>query len=984
MMTPSSNEMWENSVRKWRPSWDQTRLFVRVTGMRSVQQMKWLAGHQVYKNATDLILNAPTSTAYHKHIQEFHYLKCISLENFPPLQNFSALKKNTRPVPRLRLSYTDLLKPSFVDLMRYLGTTELELTGIREIDDEFWIKLCTLLPGLTSLSIREVELPESFFDDYLPQMTQLKKLSLSAFHRNLLSLSSLDVSALKSLTWLEIGDVDLESLPTGFSELTSLEGLKITNTPLRHLTEVASHSNDAPQKLAGAVGNIFLGLRHLDLSNNGLEFLPAIPGHMCLETLVVRNVDVKKIPGCYYTPTLKVLDLSGSALELLDKNRFRQLKALKELDLSFTRLRELPDEKQDAEILEKLNLRGLTELRQLPAWLSDCTALKELNLGHLRLKEFPSPLLLKRECKVYDEVDISHVWKNEPEEDREKDLCRILIGGLRQNTIDPQLLIMNNRSLLQQYVEAKDKRPIRRGNLIFLGDPDVGKSRLAEQVTEVSLSDWKQFSGMKILDDSLAYENMFLQSGISRKEQPTRMSRVRVVEMSGYYAAQLIHSFFLTNHSLYVIVLRDGEDLQKRALYWAKLVEAYAPNGHIILAVWYDGTIHHRLDISLLRLSVWMDKSPEIIYLDRSDADLDWRTELDQMIVRSLHGLMLDTLCLPDAWIQLLSHLEQLLETRMLLPQDMFDQLVDNYIPQKGEDTGKEDLKRYLLTFEAATVGQLAHVPGEQREARRMLYHTDWLSEGLYLLTRQLYQTGKCITTVEQSWETLVDLAQHSYSRTQAEILLNFCATHELCVPLASPEKQYFFPSFTQDEYEDVENERAMVQDVEQIRSDLHTVHYIVRCPLLSRMMLTRLMVKIYQEAMREGVDWKECQIAQTMLLLKFHDDRTLLVLGESGVSTELHFYFSSSTNDPLQEEGWHHSVFQNFRAVLELLPEHLIQRYQIAVERTSGSLQDPRFAQRAEISLDDLAGCQRAGYSSYFCGKLNRSYRLQEFTMID
>ena len=79
----------------------------------------------------------------------------------------------------------------------------------------------------------------------------------------------------------------------------------------------------------------------------------------------------------------------------------------------------------------------------------------------------------------------------------------------------------------------------------------------------------------------------------------------------------------------------------------------------------------------------------------------------------------------------------------------------------------------------------------------------------------------------------------------------------------------------------------------------------------------------------------------------------------------------------------WHHSVIEHFRTVLELLPEHLVQRYHIAVERTVGNLKDPRFVQRAEISLDDLSGCQQAGYSSYFCGKLNRSYRLQEFTII-
>ena len=942
--------------------------------------LKKLAAHPDYEAATDLILNAPTSTAYYRYLQDFQRLETLRLENFSPLQNINPPPDNTRPIPNLSLAYTDLLEPSFVELMQFFGTTGLELTGIREIDDQFWRKLCDMKLNLTSLSIREVELPENFFESYLPQMENLERLSLSAFCRKPLALSALNVSTLKNLTWLEIGDVDLEYLPAGFSELKRLEGLKITNTPLGHLTEASPRMDDIQRKGQKAM-SIFLRLRHLDVSNSGLTALPTFPEQMSLETLVARNVDVKRLPKCYYTSALKILNLSGSALESLDKNRFGQLKKLKELDVSFTQLSELPEGKENAGSLEKLNLRGLTKLHRLPTWLSDCVGLKELNLGHLHLEEFPSQLLLRKECKVYDEVD-SQVWEDDHEEDDEEDLCRILIGGLRQNTIDSQLLLTNDRMLLRRYVEAEDKRPICRGNLIFLGDPDVGKSRLAEKVTEVSLSDWKQFGGMKILEDPLAYENMFLQSGISGKELPARMSKLRVMEMSGYVAAQFIHPFFLTNHSLYVIVLRDGEDLQKRALYWSKLVEAYAPNGHIILAVWYDRVVHHRLDVSLLSLSVWLDKSPEVIYLDQADEDLEWRAELDRMIVCGLHGLMLDTLCLPDAWIRLLSHLEQLLETRMLLSQDMFDQLVNNYI-SKTEDTGREALRRYLLAFEAGTVGQLAHVAGYQQGAGGMLYHTDWLSEGLYLLTRQLYETGEYTTTVEKAWEALVDSAQHNYSRTQVKILLDFCATHELCFRLLEGNGEYWFPSFISSKNKDPEEEREESQAAEQIRSDPHSTHYIVYCPLLSRMMLSQLMVKIFQDE-RNHIRWDECYLKQTMLLLTFQDGRKLLVLGENGAATELHFYFFSPAGYPqYDEEEWHRSVIWHFYAVLELLPEHLVQRYQIVVERTLGNLKDPRFVQRAEISLPDLAGYQWAGYSSYFCGKLNRSYRLQEFTII-
>lgn len=944
-----------------------------MTSLGNIYTLKKLAAHPDYKDVTDLILNVPTSTAYHKYLYEFQRLNRLRLENFSPLQNIPPPSESPRSIPELSLAYTDLLEPSFVELMQYLGTTSLELTGIREVDDQFWRDLCDKRPELTSLAIREVELPEIFFESYLPRMKNLKRLSLSAFCRNPLALSMLNVSELKDLTCLEISDVDLEYLPTGFSELKELESLKITNTPLRHLAE----AEDTPRKMSDPAAAIFLKLNHLDISNSGLEVLPSFQDQMSLETLVSRNVDVTKLPKCYYTPTLKVLDMSGSALESLDKSKFNQLDALRELDISFTQLCELPEKKEQVDTLEKLNVRGLTELRQLPEWLSDCVNLKELNLGHLHLKEFPSRLLLRRMCRVYDAVD-SQVWEEEPKED----LCRILIGGLRQNEIDPQLLLMNDQALLRRYAEAEDKHPIGRGNLIFLGDPGAGKSRLAEQVAEMSLSDWKQFGGINILDDSLAYENILLQSGISQRELSSRMFKVRIMEMSGYDAAQLIHPFFLTNHSLYVIVLRDEEDIQKRALHWSRLVEAYAPNGHIILAVWYNGVLHHRLDLSLLRLNVWMDTNPEVIYLDRADEDLAWKMELDRMIVHGLHGLMLGTLHLPDSWIRLLSHLEQLLETRMLLSQDMFNQLVDYYIPQTVGDESRENLKNYLLAFEAGTAGQLAHVPGDQRGMGKMLYHTDWLSEGLYLLTQQLYDTGECTMTVERAWDALMDSSQHSYSRAQVKILLDFCVIHDLCFRLPEDRRKYVFPSFMSPEDKDLKEEHEVSTAAEQIRSDPHAVHYTIRCPLLSYMMSAQLMNKIFRDATENHAKTlTKCWFWQTMFLAFFGDGRKLLTLGENGAATELHLYFSCPAGYPQQkEEQWHRLVIGHFRAVLGLLPEHLVQRYQIAVEKTVGNLKDPRFVQRTEIFLDDLAGCQQAGYSSYFCGRLNRSYRLQDF----
>ena len=864
-----------------------------------------------------------------------------------------------------------------------ISASEVEITSIDEITLDFWKAFVKRKIQTIALSIDKVELDSEFLLTIFPQMQTLQRLSLSAFCNTPAILQTLDLSTLDKLKELEISNVNLQYLPRGISGLSHLQCLSLSNLPIKKLAEM-------PDKKASQGGvprveeiyGILKQLKILNISHAELTALPAFSEPLQLQQLRVSSIGISRLPNCYYTTDLEVLELPNSHIQELNPVAFMRMEKLRILDVSFSMIRELPPRAACQHTLRKLNLRGLPNLKRLPVWVAECDNLEKLNLAQDQLDEFPTGILQKRNCQFYEDVDGSHSANRK----RSKYTC-IYIGGLRQNTIDTKLLLTNHAPLLKGYVAARNKRPICRGNLILMGDLGVGKTTLAEMLTGIALSEWQDCFGIRLLDDQLAFENIVSQSGLSRQQRPKDHIKVRFMHMSGTLSAQLIHPLFLTNHSLYLIVL-DGtqEQMQTRALYWARIVESYAPNGHIVFVVWSDVVAGQGLSLPLLRQNVWMERDPEVVYLTRSEGEKSPDcTRLCQTIVEGILSLMLAVLPFPESWIQLLSHFERLLESRLALQQDIFDQLLERYVTQeKLRDNEQKYLQKYLLTFEQETVGQTARVLSQTGSAQLVFYQTGWLSEGLYRLSEYAWIHGGVVSSPHALWEYLIDSAFHGYSLAHAEQLLQFCVEQNLCYA-TEYRRRYVFPGLSSELYREVlpeDDSKGLPLLIHAPFSSNTTEHYLVRCPLLSRTMISQMSVILRQKyTPTEKMTFLSGQDGFFLRVPK--SGTALLVLGSVGASVELHIYFwanSQSSEAANQLTALIHSTFQAFREVLRPLPTYFANQYEMCLERTVGNSEDPRFTQKAIISFEEISGYLSAGRDTYFNGVLNRTYEIQSF----
>lgn len=956
---------------------------LRVQGLRNIKLLPRLA--KSYPDTEELVLEEPSTPNYYKQLKGFGALKKLSLENVAYIYDLSEefrdlFERVEFPrVPRLRLAHTPMLDRAFAALARLFEAEELELSGVGVVTEDFWLEIGPLLPGLTALSIQEIEMPPEFFSEHLPRMRRLKRLSLSAFCSNSNLLPKLDLSNLTELEELEISKVGLSALPGGFSRLRALKRLNISNVPMTELGDAGSSSKSAP-RLFEESAQVLRGLEVLDISGTRLRRLPGNLEAMRLREFRASSTMLASLPKGFLPGELEVLEVPNSSLEELREADFARLTALRRLDVSYTQLKSLPVSAACQKTLRELRLQGISGLRQLPAWVEDCVNLEELDLRQLHLDEFPEKLLLRP--MRYDDQDAAeapHAFRfNDPDSRtnsprallsgplKEERRCRVLIKGIRLRTLDPKLLLTNDQSLLRAYVNAA-KRPIRRGNLIFLGDSGAGKRTLMERVTGTSASEWEHCFGMNILEDAFAYENLVRLAGC----RPSGSMRVRMMEMSGRSAAQFIHPLFLPNHSLYVILLdgRQKAQVQERAVWWARLVEAYAPNAHIIFAVRQDAASMEGLNIPLLRREVWMDREPEAVYLTGEEPPEEG--DLCRKIVDGLQSLMLAELCLPEPWVRLLSHFEQLLETRMMLPQSLFGQLMERYIRPDGEGGNEGRLREYLLAFEGETAGRMAHV--SVQDAENMFFHTDWLGEGLYRLMDYVRSHGGEVRSPQAFWETLVDSAQRSYSLAHARLLLDFCVRQRFCY---QKENTYVFPGFTSE----LEHEDQCQRLTQVIQTDERARHFIVHCPVLSQLMLAQLITGIIDDKRIADV-----YSGQAGLLYIASSAGALLLLGRTGTSVDLHVHFSSEVKKgnlftPSVQLVLKNAVFDTLRQVLAPLPDHLRRQYRISIERSVGNLADLRSARLAEIPLEELAGYAAAGRSTYFCGTLNQSFWINHF----
>ena len=314
---------------------------------------------------------------------------------------------------------------------------------------------------------------------------------------------------------------------------------------------------------------------------------------------------------------LESLDLSGT--QTSDLTPLQGLRALKSLKLIGTLVSNLTP------------LRGLRTLKSLDlsgTQVSDLTPLRGLErLEYLNLRDCDLRTIPR---EIYERLQVIHMddWFYE------EGLC---LYGATLST-QPISIFTESAAAIRAYYDAP-KIPVRESKVIFLGDGGAGKTHTIKRILN------------KGNDDNIGTDvtlGISIQS-YTAHEGRTDEFKINFWDFGGQENMHAMHRCFLTERTLYVVVINNRWDLDQQARYWLDNIHSFAPDSPVILAVnLWEGIHKYGLDTN--RLHRDYPNLVEVQPYAAKGADNGNFTALTNLIVEQAEKLDSCAMELPEEW----------------------------------------------------------------------------------------------------------------------------------------------------------------------------------------------------------------------------------------------------------------------------------------------------------------------------------------------
>jgi len=364
---------------------------------------------------------------------------------------------------------------------------------------------------------------------------------------------SRDMGKLPGLRKLLLRDNRLLDTIERLDRLTELEELTITNCSrltelpgLGKLTKLASLCIYGCSSLTALPGLDKL-TRLTALFLYECDSLTALPGLEKLTSLTSLNLSdcskLTSLPGVEKLIGLTYLNLFGcSGLTALPG--LENLTGLTSLDLSHCRgLAAIPDGIRRMQALRLLNLRSM-ELAELPDWLPEITERFTLNWNY---RSGEKKAVVSLEDTTVEGVDMS--------------------------------IFEQPHEMVVKWFEERKKGDIQQLNeikVVFLGDGEAGKSHTIARL-------------MNDGGDPVGYMDKSTPGIVikhQKYERNGRKFRVHYWDFGGQEIMHSMHRIFLTNRTMYVVLLNARDDTQgDRARYWLQNIQSFAPDAPVMLVL---------------------------------------------------------------------------------------------------------------------------------------------------------------------------------------------------------------------------------------------------------------------------------------------------------------------------------------------------------------------------------------------------------------
>jgi len=629
--------------------------------------------------------------------------------------------------------------------------------ALAEVERRIQHALLTKAIVLNLSGLNLTTLPES-----LGNLSNLTYLGLS---RNQLTTVPESLGNLSNLTRLYLDQNQLTTVPESLGNLSNLTLLhldqnQLTTVPeslgnLSNLTELFLSQNRLTT-IPESLGNLSK-LTQLSLYQNQLTTLPDSLGNLSnLTLLYLYQNQLTTLPESLGNLSkLTELYLHQNQLTTIPES-LGNLSNLTELDLSDNQLTTVPESLGNLSNLTELYL-DYNQLTVVPECISRLTGLQRIDLNDNQLTALP---------KFLEQLP---------------DLEALLLHGNEQLGISNEILgptfeAVNGgaspaspQDILTYYFRTlTDRQPLNEAKLILVGFGNVGKTSLVNRLVHNTFDpDSKKTEGIQITQWPLRLHN---------KED----IKLHVWDFGGQEIMHSTHQFFLTERSLYLLVLngRQGhEDADSE--YWLELIQSFGGDSPVIVVL--NKVSEHPFDVNRSALK---QKFPAICEFIATDCeDNQGFDQLQAAIERETDRLEHLRDAFPTSWVTIKNRLA-----------DMADNYIsfDKYREICQQDGELDHSAQNSLAVHLHSLGIALNYKNDLRLRDTHVLNPHWVTSGIYKLLNAHDLTA---ANGELEVASLADLLDcQTYPPERHGFLLELMRKFELCFPFPEDEHRYLIP----------------------------------------------------------------------------------------------------------------------------------------------------------------------------------------------
>jgi internalin A len=449
-----------------------------------------------------------------------------------------------------------------------------------------------------------------------------------------------------------------------------------------------------------------------------------------------------------------------------------QMTWLKGLGLDVNQLRDLPKSLRQLSQLEHLNLHG-NQIISLPEAVCQMIRLEVLHLGVNRLKTLPDSIgdLARLRALYLDNNQLNLL------PDSIRKLKRLKLLDLRGNDalgIPPELLGPSYDDVVREELPAKPadildyyfrtrggKRPLNEVKLILLGRGGVGKTCLIKRLLYNTFDEHESET-----------------SGIEIQQWEVQVTsgdnvRLHVWDFGGQEILHATHQFFLTERTLYLLVLsgREGK-ASEDAEYWLQLIRSFGGDSKVIIVL--NKSVGHPFDVNRGFL---LEKYPFVADFVRTDCeDGTGLAELKELVLKHIDVMEHRKADFPKDWFAIKERLAEM--TKRNENYVTWEQYQEICREAGEKDSGAQKKLSWYLNL----LGVALNYCDDPRLKDTHVLNPRWVTEGIYPLLRA-GQKDKREGVLELK-DLAATLEAKKYPTDKHEFLVGLMQKFQLCFPL--------------------------------------------------------------------------------------------------------------------------------------------------------------------------------------------------------